>query len=88
MAGAFNTTLVTDIKLKLPKLNHIVEKTPKSHLMDKISNYNLILGRDMWHELGTIFNFEYKTITWQEDSTSMKPSNCTAKNALQLKKAN
>ena len=45
----------------------------------KLLNYDLILGRAILHELGIIFNFKNKTITWQQVSISMKPPNCTAK---------
>ena len=50
-------------------------------------NYDLILGRDILHELGIIFNFENKTINWQEVSISMKPTNCTAKEFFVIKES-
>ena len=62
MAGTFNTTLVTDIILKHPELNHSAEIYAKCHLTDKLLNFNLILGRDILHKLGITFNFENKTI--------------------------
>ena len=58
MAGTFNTTFITEIILKLPELNHSAEIYAKCHLMDKLLNYYLILGRDILHELGIIFNFK------------------------------
>ena len=63
MEGTFNTTFVTDKKLKLPKLNHFADIYVKCQLTDKLLNYDLILGRDILYELGIIFNFEYQTIT-------------------------
>ena len=66
----------------LPELNRTVKICEKYHLIDKLLNYNLILGRDILHELGIIFNFIIKIIIWQEVSKSNKPSNCTAKNSL------
>ena len=51
----------------------------KCHLTDNLLYYYLILRRDVLHELGIIFNFENKTITWQEVSILMIPPNCTAK---------
>ena len=74
MAGTFNTTFVREIILKLPELNHSAEIYAKCHLTDTLLNYNLILGRDILYELGIIFNFKNNTITWQEVSTSMKPT--------------
>ena len=79
MVRTFNTTFATEIILKLPDLNHSVEIYTKRHLTDKLLNYDFILGRDMLHELGIIFNFKNKTITWQEVSISMKPPNFMAK---------
>ena len=64
MVGKFNTTFITEILSKLPKLNHSAEIYAKYHLTDKLLNYNLILGRDVLHKLGIIFNFENKTINW------------------------
>ena len=61
MAGAFNTTLVTKITLKLLELNPSTNIYVKSHLTNKVLNYNVILGRDILHELGI-----KKNITWQE----------------------
>ena len=66
MTGTFNTTVVTEMILKLLEWNHSVEIYAKCHLTDKLLNYNLILGRDILHELGITFIFENKTITWQE----------------------
>ena len=87
MAGTFNTTFVTEIILKLPELNHSAEIYAKCHLTDKFLNYDLILGRDILHERGIIFNFENKTITWQEVSISMKLTNCTAKEFFVIKES-
>ena len=47
MAGAFNTTFITEIIIKLPELNHSTKIYPKCYLTDKLLNYNLILGRDI-----------------------------------------
>ena len=40
MAGIFNTTLVTEIILKLPEFNHAAEIYAKCHFTDKLLNYN------------------------------------------------
>ena len=81
MAGTFNTTFVTEIILKLQKLN----QNAKCHLTDKLLNYDFILGRDILHKLGIILNFKNKTITWQEVSISMIPTNCMAKEFFVIK---
>ena len=60
MAGIF----VTNIILKLPELNHSAEISAKCHLTEKLLNYDLILGRDILHDLGIIFNLENKKIIY------------------------
>ena len=87
MVGTFSTTFVTEIILKLPQLNHSTHIYAKCYLTNKLLNYNLILGRDILHELGIIFYVETKTITWQEVSISMKPPNCTTKEFFVIKKS-
>ena len=87
MAGAFNITFVTGIILILTKLNHSAEIYAKCHLTDKLLNYNLILGRELLHKLGIIFNFENKKIIWQEVSISMKQPNYMAKEFFVIKKS-
>ena len=54
MAGAFRTTFVTNLKLKLLVLNHTAKIYQKSHLANNLLNYNLIPGRDKIHELGVL----------------------------------
>ena len=56
-------------------------------MTDKLLNYDLILGSNILHELGIIFNFENKTIIWQEVSISMKPPNFTAKEFFAIKES-
>ena len=46
-----------------------------------------MIGRDILHKLGIIFNFENKNITWKEVSISMKPPNCTAKEFFVIKES-
>ena len=74
-----------EIILKLPELNHSAEIYAKCHLIGKSLHHDLILGWDILHELAIIFNFNNKTITWQEVSILMKPPNCTAKEFFVIK---
>ena len=48
---------------------------------------SLILRRDILHELGIIFKFKNKTITWQEVSISVKPPNCSEKEFFVIKES-
>ena len=87
MTETFNTSYVSNLNLKLLELYHTAEIYAKCHLTKELLNYDLILGRDILHELGIIFNFENKTVTWQEVSISMKPPNCTAKEFFIIKES-
>ena len=87
MVGPINNTFVTWIKLNLHEFNYAAEIYSKHYLTNKLSNYNLILGRDLLHQLDIIFNFRNKTINWQEVSISMKPSNCTANKFFVIKES-
>ena len=53
MAGTFNTISTTEVGLKLLELIHTAEIITKPHIKQK-------------NQLGIIFNFENKTITFQE----------------------
>ena len=87
IAGTINTTSVTEIMLKLPEINHSAKIYAKCYFTDKLLNINLILDRDILHKLGIIFNFQNKTITWQEVSISMNPPNCMAKEFFVIKES-
>ena len=56
MVGIFNTTFVTEIILNFLELDHSAKICTKYHFTNKSLNYNLILGRDILHELGIVFN--------------------------------
>ena len=87
MAGIFNTTFATKIILKLPIFDYSAKIYATCHLTDKLLNHDLILGRDMLHEISIIFNFENRTITWQEVSISKKSPNCMAKEFFVIKES-
>ena len=87
MAETFNSPFETEIILKLPESNHSAKIYAKYHLTDKLLNHDLILGKDIRHELGIIFNIKNKIITQQEVSISMKPPNWTAKEFFIIKES-
>ena len=62
MAGTFNTTSTMELEIQLPGLYHTTEIYAKCHLIDMIISFNLIIGRDILHELCIIFNLENKTV--------------------------
>jgi hypothetical protein len=42
------------------------------HVTDSISNYDMIVGRDLLQELGIVLHFGDLTIAWDPAITSMK----------------
>ena len=74
-----------ELKLKLLDLHHTAKIYAICYLTSL--NHNLILCRDILHELGIIFNFENKAITWQNVSISMKPPNSMAKEFFVIKES-
>ena len=60
MSQTFNTTFVSDLKLKLSELNHTAEIHTKYHLTDQLLHYTLILDRDILHELGIVLILKIK----------------------------
>ena len=57
IVGTFNTFYVTYLNLELPELNHTAEFCEKCHLTKQLLNCDLILGRDILHEVDIILNF-------------------------------
>ena len=75
------------ININMPEFSHSADINAKCHLMDKLLNYNLTLGRHILHKLGIIFNFENISITCQEVLISKKPPNYTAKEFFVIKES-
>ena len=70
MAEAFNTTLVKELKLILPELNHKAQIYAKYHLTDKLLSHDLTLGREILHDSGIIFNFKNKARIFNLNETT------------------
>ena len=50
--GILNDTFVTELKFKITEFNETAKIYAIRQFIDKLSNYNFILGRDILHELG------------------------------------
>ena len=74
-AGVFTTNKKACLKLKLPEFfqNRII--TYDVHVTENTSSYDMIMGRDMLKELGIQISFSADSVTWDEVSIPMKPSN-------------
>jgi len=72
MVGAFSTSSLTELNIKLPELIHTAMITADFHVTNVKSNYDLIFGRDLLRELGINLNFKNNNITWRYIFIPMK----------------
>jgi len=71
MAGMFATNFKYIAEFSLPELNPTASFKQKMYIVPKVSNYDVILGRDFL-KVGISFNSNNQSITWNDVSTSMK----------------
>ena len=74
-AGVFTTNQQTKLNIKLPEFfeNRVVMYDV--HVTENTSFYDMIMGRDMLRELGIQINLSTNSVTWDEVSIPLKPSN-------------
>ena len=65
-----------EITLKMLELNVTGHIFAPFHMATKISNYDVIFGRDLLQELGTQLDFQNKFIGWKDINLSIKPIVC------------
>ena len=83
-AGNFSTHGKCRVKLKFPEFNPTAEITHTVHVTKTLGNYDLILGRDLLHELEVDISFSSKTVTWNNVAIDMKPTMCTREDAFHV----
>ena len=76
MAGSFSTSHVTEITLKILERNVTTHISAPIHVTTKISNYNVIFGRDLLRDLGIQLNFQNNLIGWQDINLPIKLIDC------------
>ena len=54
------------------------------HVTKTLSNYDLILGRDLLHQLEVDISFSSKTVTWNNVAIDMNPTTCTREDAFHV----
>ena len=84
MAGTFKTKKKCNIRFKMPELNFSAEISTKAHVADMNGMYNIIVGRDLLHNLGIDLNFSTKTVQWNEKIIDMKPPTCTKETSFHV----
>ena len=76
MAGSFTTKAKCVVEFALPELNPTAKIKEKLYVVPKMSNYDIILGRDFMQKLGINLDFEDSVIRWNGSSANMKRPNC------------
>lgn len=63
-AGKFLTKYETEIVFTLPLLHETKEIKTMMHVAPSIANYDMIIDRDLLHDLGIVLDFSNHTIAW------------------------
>jgi Retroviral aspartyl protease len=79
-------TFLTHAKAKIQfSLNEFFEKRlieHMAHVANDLSSYDMILGRDLLHELGVDIKFNSKTVEWDRVSIPMKNIDATKEDSI------
>ena len=84
MAGTFTTHGTTKIQFSMPEFfeKRLIEH--EVHISKQLSNYDMIIGRDLLHEVGIDIKFSTKTMEWDDVSIPMKDIDATAESVCQI----
>lgn len=79
-AGVFETEGICSVSFRLPELSPTAEIMHKVHVFksEKISNYDMIIGRDLLTELGIDVCFSDGTIKWPKQNGEIPMKSTTA----------
>ena len=84
MAGTFKTRSKTSLDFSLPELNPTAVINTTVHITEDMSNYDMIIGRDLLHKLGLILNFKDRTVQWDNSIVEMKLPNSNRSNSFSI----
>ena len=76
IARSFSTSHEAEITSKMPELNVTAHISAPFHVTTKISNYDVIFGRDIHWEIGIQLDFQNNFIRWQDINLPMKAIDC------------
>jgi hypothetical protein len=75
IAGTFDSSRTVRLReillLEFDKTKRICGT--KAHVFDAKCNYDVILGRDVYSDIGVMLNFETNTVKWMDREIAMKP---------------
>lgn len=76
-AGTFNTNYAVQTQFSLPELHEGRLINWDMHVSDTLSDYDIIVGRDMLAELGIDLLFSSRSVVWDDVSIPFKPRDAT-----------
>ena len=83
-AGNFSTQGKCRVILKFPEFSPTAEITKTVHITETLGNYDLIIGRELMHDLGVDISFSQKTLTWNDATIEMKNPTCTKEDSFHV----
>ena len=83
-AGNFSTYQKCCTKITFAKFNPTAEITNTVHVTKTLSNYNIIIGRDLLHELGINIKFSTKIVRWNDVKINIKKPTCTKEDLFNM----
>ena len=77
VAGSFSSRGKCHVRLKMAEFNPTATVNHNAHVTDTLGQYDMIIGRELLHELGIDLHFSTATMHWQNVEVSMKKPTCT-----------
>ena len=84
MAGTLKTSKIATVTFKLNDLNPTATITHGMHVYSDEMEYDMIIGRDLLHELGIILDFKNKTIIWNDAIIDMISKDLVPENSYHV----
>ena len=82
--GTFRTGTKVIARFQLPELNETSTIEYPVHVTDHLGGYDMVLGRDLLHELGIKLSFDTKSVEWQNVSIPMKVPDCRVEQHMHI----
>ena len=70
--------------MTLAEFNPTAEVTHTVHVTQSLSNYDIIIGQDLLHELEIDIKFSTKSMCWNDVEVDMKPPTCTKEDSFHV----
>ena len=85
MAGNFSSSGTCNVCFKISEFNPTATISHCAHVIDTLSQYNMILNRELLCNLGIDLHFSTASRHWQDVEAIMKESTCTKEETFRIK---